>query len=230
MEPFAGPVLAFDFGSRVATAAVARSGALLASIEAEREARDADLLPLVEACLERAGVGRRELAAVAALAGPGSFTGVRVACATALGLADALGIVAFGVPTLEAYALAAPAGAGRVLAVVDALRGEWFGQAFERGAGLDVLLDAVPLGEPRIASAGELAGADAGRVASRVAGPDAARFATEAGLEAATALTRFRAAEAAALAASQGRWRAGGGLLERPLHLRSPAARAARPR
>jgi tRNA threonylcarbamoyl adenosine modification protein YeaZ len=226
MEPFAGPVLAFDFGSRVATAAVARSGVLLASIEAEREARDADLLPLVEACLERAGVGRRELAAVAALAGPGSFTGVRVACATALGLADALGIVAFGEPTLEAYALAAPAGAGRVLAVVDALRGEWFGQAFERGAGLDVLLDAVPLGEPRIASAGELAGADAGRVA----GPDAARFAAEAGLEPATALTLFRAAEAAALAASQGRWRAGGGLLERPLHLRSPAARAARPR
>jgi tRNA threonylcarbamoyl adenosine modification protein YeaZ len=226
MEPFAGPVLAFDFGSRVATAAVARSGVLLASIEAEREARDADLLPLVEACLERAGVGRRELAAVAALAGPGSFTGVRVACATALGLADALGIVAFGVPTLEAYALAAPAGAGRVLAVVDALRGEWFGQAFERGAGLDGLLDAVPLGEPRIASAGELAGADAGRVA----GPDAARFAAEAGLEPATALTLFRAAEAAALAASQGRWRAGGGLLERPLHLRSPAARAARPR
>jgi tRNA threonylcarbamoyladenosine biosynthesis protein TsaB len=208
------PVLAFDFGSRAATAAVAADGALRASVESEREARDADLLRLVESCLERAGVGARELGGVVALAGPGSFTGLRVACATALGLGAALGVPAAGWPTLAALAFAVPPGSGRILAVVDALRGEWFAQRFDRGPD-----GASELEPPRL-----LAVDDEVPEAALVVGLDADRFVAERGLARET-LTAVRLAEAAAVAASRAGWQGDRELLRRPLYLRAPAAR-----
>ncbi|HLF55411.1 MAG TPA: tRNA (adenosine(37)-N6)-threonylcarbamoyltransferase complex dimerization subunit type 1 TsaB [Thermoanaerobaculia bacterium] len=213
----ARPILAFDFGSRAATAALAFDGVLAASVEAEREARDADLLPLLEECLAAAGATATDLGAIVALAGPGSFTGLRVACATALGLAAALRIPATGVSTLEASALSAPPASGRVLAVVDALRGEWFVQLFDRGEELE----ASALDEPRLARA---AAAEPG-ASGLVVGADAERYLAEASREG-VAWTAFRPAEAVARAASRGRWAWDDALLRRPLYLRAPATRA----
>jgi tRNA threonylcarbamoyl adenosine modification protein YeaZ len=208
------PVLAFDFGSRVATVAAARGGELLASVASEREARDADLLRLIESCLERAGLAPAGLGGVVALAGPGSFTGLRVACATALGLGAALGVPARGWPTLAAFAAAAPPGSGRVLAVVDALRGDWFAQRFETDADGARALEAPRLLGPdeSVPEAGLVVGLDAARfVADRAGGR--------------SALSALRPAEAAAVAASRPGWRGDAELLRRPLYLRAPAVR-----
>ncbi len=88
------------------------------------------LLALVDEALRAAGIAARELAGIAAVAGPGSFTGTRVTLATALGLRLGTAAPAVAVSTLEALALTCGAGREPILAAIDALRGAWFVQRF----------------------------------------------------------------------------------------------------
>jgi tRNA threonylcarbamoyladenosine biosynthesis protein TsaB len=206
-------VLAFDFGSPSASVAVARGVDLLAGVRAPRAA-DAELLQLVTAALARAGVARGELDAVVALRGPGSFTGTRVACATALGLGAGLGVPAGGVSTLAAAALAAPAGAGHVVAVVDALRGEWFTQRFHRGERLELR----PTSEPAIVRPDELAGGPA-----LIVGVEARRFAAAISGAPLPALEVEGLAEGVARAVAEGCWLLDEEQLARPSYLRAAA-------
>lgn len=79
--------------------------------------------------LDQAGVAPRSLTAIACGRGPGTFTGSRVAVATAKGLALALGVPVVPVSTLAS--LAASAGVdGRVLALLDARRKQVYGAVF----------------------------------------------------------------------------------------------------
>src|SRR3981081_2398224 len=59
-------------------------------------------LPMLEKLLEKSGLSARTLDAVAFGAGPGAFTGLRIACGIAQGLAFAQGLPVIGVSTLEA--------------------------------------------------------------------------------------------------------------------------------
>lgn len=88
------------------------------------------LAPMAEAVMAEAGVPFSALERLGVTLGPGSFTGLRVGVAFAKGLAEALGIPAVGVGTLEA--LAAPV-AGLVVAAIDARRDQLYLQAFEDG-------------------------------------------------------------------------------------------------
>jgi tRNA threonylcarbamoyl adenosine modification protein YeaZ len=63
-----------------------------------------ELLTLVDDCLAEAGVALDEIECIAVSTGPGSFTGLRVALATAKGLALAGGVAVVGVATLEGLA------------------------------------------------------------------------------------------------------------------------------
>ena len=81
------------------------------------------LLSLVTACLAELDLPVRDLSAVALGAGPGSFTGLRIGCATAKGLCYALSIPLCMVSSL--LALAQPlCGSRSVLATQDAFRGQ----------------------------------------------------------------------------------------------------------
>ena len=89
------------------------------------------LMPTLEQLLAQAGIGLRDLNALAVGTGPGNFTGVRIAVAAARGLALGLGIPAIGVTRLEALAQGLP----RPLTVIeDARRGAVYLQNFD-GAG-----------------------------------------------------------------------------------------------
>lgn len=89
------------------------------------------LLPRVQEILARGGIGARDLSAVACGRGPGTFTGTRVAIASAMGLALGAGCPAVGVSTLAAVAASAVGPhAATVLALLDARRGEVYGGAF----------------------------------------------------------------------------------------------------
>lgn len=62
------------------------------------------VLPLLDGLLRRAGIGRAQLTAVAFGQGPGGFTGLRVACGLAQGLAFALDLPVITLPSLLAVA------------------------------------------------------------------------------------------------------------------------------
>lgn len=132
-----GLLLALDTASPTVSVALGEGGKIVAGRSIALRGSSEALLRLVAECLEEAGARIADLAGVLALRGPGSFTGLRVGLASALGLHQAVGLPATALPTLEV--LAAFAGArgarGPVAAVVDALRGEWFTQAFDLSAG-----------------------------------------------------------------------------------------------
>lgn len=88
------------------------------------------LLPMVDALLCEHGVALRELDAIAYGAGPGSFTGLRIACAVTQGLALGAGLPVVGVSTLES--IAEQTGAEQVLTVLDARMAEVYWAAYRR--------------------------------------------------------------------------------------------------
>lgn len=83
--------------------------------------------------LAQAGIGARELSLIGCGRGPGTFTGSRVAVATAKGLALALGCPIVPVSTLAALAASAPSD-GRILALLDARREQVYAGVYEVGA------------------------------------------------------------------------------------------------
>lgn len=100
---------------------------VVASVEASaHRASNTQLLPRVDALLAERGVARDELACVVVGRGPGSFTGVRIAMATAKGIASALGLGLVGVSSLDAVAWNAQAAGvrGHLAVVADAMRKE----------------------------------------------------------------------------------------------------------
>ena len=90
-------------------------------------------LPMLEILLKEAGLTAASLEAVAFGAGPGSFTGLRIACGLAQGIALARGLPAIGISSLEA--LAEESGAARVVACLDARMREVYYSAFEKTGG-----------------------------------------------------------------------------------------------
>jgi tRNA threonylcarbamoyladenosine biosynthesis protein TsaB len=100
------------------------------------------ILAEIEALLAGAGLRVGDLDGVAYGAGPGSFTGLRIACGVAQGIAAARGIPVLGVGTLAA--LAEGSDAPRVIACLDARMGEVYHAAFEKRDG--VLREVTPPG------------------------------------------------------------------------------------
>src|SRR5512143_3062306 len=76
------------------------------------------VLPMLEMLFGMKGIDASHTDAVSFGAGTGSFTGLRIACGVAQGLAFARGLPAICVSTLES--LAEESGAARVVACVDA--------------------------------------------------------------------------------------------------------------
>lgn len=162
------PFLAFDTATDHVALAVGdldAPGVVMAAADfAARRAANTVLLPAVERLLDAAGLGISDVAAVACGRGPGSFTGVRIAVATAKGLAHALGVPLVGFGTLDAVAaragheapvkrVAAASEAGALLGIVgDAMRGEVYPALFRvRAEGL------VRLSEDRVAFPADVA-------------------------------------------------------------------------
>ena len=100
---------------------------VVASAEASaHRASNTQLLLRIDALLAEQGVARGELACIVVGRGPGSFTGVRIAMATAKGVASALGVGLVGVSSLDAVAWNAQAAGvrGPLAVVADAMRKE----------------------------------------------------------------------------------------------------------
>ena len=152
-----GLVLALETSTRTPALAVARGPRTLVQTLAAARAHAADLLPALERMLGELGASPRELALIVVGTGPGSYTGLRVGAAIALGLARASGARLCGVPSFEAaaYEQLRPGEEGLVLQ--DARAGELYVARYRRTEQqLEVLL------APEVTRAGELATATLG--------------------------------------------------------------------
>jgi tRNA threonylcarbamoyl adenosine modification protein YeaZ len=216
----AGAVLVLDSGSPLVSVAVGRSGAVLAARSAEIARSSALLLAMVDAALRAAGLQVSELAGLAALAGPGSFTGLRIGLATVLGLHQALGIPATTLPTLRVLASLAPAEPAapeRAVGAVDSLRGEWSVEEWTGGLGRGMEL--LPGPELARFAPGSIVGFGVSRLSALPGWPAAARL-VEPGPLAAAALP---------LLPPPGDPGWDPALLTAPIYARPPAVTAPRP-
>jgi len=91
------------------------------------------ILPMIEELLAASGLALARLDGIAFGAGPGSFTGIRIACGVAQGLAFGAGLPVVPVGTLAA--LAQEADAPKVIACLDARMGEIYHAAYRRDGG-----------------------------------------------------------------------------------------------
>ena len=126
-------VLAFDTANEVIAIGLGALHGESLAVEAvacaeasAHRASNTQLLPRIDALLAEQGVARGELACIVVGRGPGSFTGVRIAMATAKGVAMALGVGLVGVSSLDAVAWNAQAAGvrGPLAVVADAMRKE----------------------------------------------------------------------------------------------------------
>jgi tRNA threonylcarbamoyladenosine biosynthesis protein TsaB len=98
----------------------------------------------VDRLLAGAGIGAADLDLAACMKGPGSFTGLRIAFATAKGLSLSLGIPMVSVPTLDCMAAPQASWPGIVLPAMDARKGRFYAALYRGGRRLGDYLDAAP--------------------------------------------------------------------------------------
>jgi len=126
-------ILGLDTATLSCSVALLRDDTVLAEMTLNiKKTHSERLMPLLDTLLTESGVEREQIDAIAAAAGPGSFTGLRIGMATARGLAQGLAIPAVPVSTLEAMAEAVPAPAVLICPLLDARRGEVYTALYQR--------------------------------------------------------------------------------------------------
>lgn len=123
-------ILAIDTSSEYCSAALWCEGEVDARETRAGQRHSELVLGMVDELLARRGLGVKALDGIAYGAGPGSFTGLRIACGVTQGLAFAAGIPVVGIGTLLAMAEAAQA--ERIVCCVDARMHEVYHAAYEK--------------------------------------------------------------------------------------------------
>lgn len=121
----------------------AGAGVLAATTELVERGHAARLIAALEETLAAAGVEREALTALACGTGPGSYTGLRVGVAGALGLARSLAVPLAGCDTLAAMAFGALDDGEEGLAALDARRGNLYVGRYRR-RGQEIVTLAAP--------------------------------------------------------------------------------------
>ena len=131
-------LLAIDTSTDFCSVAASRGEALFSRHERAGQRQAETILGMVDEVLAEAGIKVAQIQGIAYGAGPGSFTGLRIAAGVTQGLALARGIGVIGVGSLLALSeeAAKDAASGRVIACLDAHKGEVYHAAYRRaGAG-----------------------------------------------------------------------------------------------
>jgi tRNA threonylcarbamoyladenosine biosynthesis protein TsaB len=128
-----GKILALECSTEYCSVSLLVDGKHTDRIERAGQRHSELLLPMVDGVLAEVDFGLGDLDAIAFGAGPGSFTGLRIACGVAQGLAFGANRPVVPVPTL--LALAQATDARRVLAILDARMGEVYLAAYDRTDG-----------------------------------------------------------------------------------------------
>lgn len=132
-------ILGLDTSTLTASVAVVRDGDVVAAVDVATRAHGDVLLAAIDEVVRAAGMTAASLDAIAAGAGPGSFTGLRIGMATAKGIAFATGRPLYVISSLAALAADAAAAAGvgadmLIVPALDARRGEIYAGFYRGGA------------------------------------------------------------------------------------------------
>ena len=127
-------ILVIDTSGPVCGTAVMDEERVFSEFTAQnKNTHSASLMPMVEAALHAAGTELKDLDAIVAVTGPGSFTGVRIGVATAKGLAHGAGLPCIATDALEALSASAGDFDGIICPIQDARAGQVYGAAFRGG-------------------------------------------------------------------------------------------------
>lgn len=125
-------ILALDTSTEYCSVAYWRDGEVDARESRAGQRHSQLLLPMVDELLKRHGRTVRQLDGIAFGRGPGSFTGLRIACGVTQGLALGAGLRVVGIATLAA--MAEGSGRPRAVCCLDARMDEIYHAAYEQSA------------------------------------------------------------------------------------------------
>ena len=127
-------LLALDTSTDHCSVALWLDGAVHADAVLAGQRHSELLLPMIDRLLAAAAITLRDLDAIAYGEGPGSFTGLRIACGVTQGLAFGAGIPVVGIGTLAALAQAS--GGTHAACCLDARMKEVYYAAYRRHEGV----------------------------------------------------------------------------------------------
>jgi tRNA threonylcarbamoyladenosine biosynthesis protein TsaB len=159
--------LALDTSTEVLSLSAGRGTSWAAMIVDRGLHHSPALIPLAERLLHDLDMTVQDLELVICSVGPGSFTGIRIGIATALGIGHGRGIPVVGVSSLDALGRTWEAWEGDVFPVIDARRGNIYTARYRGG---------LKQGEYCDFSPADLAGVLAGAQSPLLAGADAPRI------------------------------------------------------
>ena len=123
-------ILAFDTSTEYLSLALWRDGEVSARDQLAGQTHSSLILPQLREMLDAAGLELTDFDGIAFGAGPGSFTGLRIGCGVAQGLAFGSQLPVLGVSTL--LAVAAASDQDKVIVCLDARMGEVYHAAYVR--------------------------------------------------------------------------------------------------
>lgn len=124
-------LLAIDTSSSYLSLALSLDGEIHAFHEEMGQKHAERTLPEIDTLLKQAGITLTALDAIVFGQGPGSFTGLRIACGLAQGLAFSAGLPVIGIPTLDA--VAQQSAADQLLVCLDARMQQVYCAVYQTG-------------------------------------------------------------------------------------------------
>ena len=132
-------IVAIDTSGPAASCAVLIDGEIVQSIAMNRGLTHSEtIMPALDACMSAARLSCDQVDCFATVAGPGSFTGVRIGVCAVKGLAHAWNRPCARIDALEALAMNYQGFDGLACPILDARRGQVYCAAFDMKDGLPV--------------------------------------------------------------------------------------------
>lgn len=126
-------IIAIETSTEYCSVALWQDGIVTGKSENVGQKHSEVLMAMLDGVLKQAGVKLAQLDGIAFGAGPGSFTGVRIACGVAQGLALGANLPVMGICTLQAVAQGS--GKAKVIAALDARMAEVYFAVYEKREG-----------------------------------------------------------------------------------------------
>jgi len=126
-------IIAIETSTEYCSVALWRDGVVMEKSENVGQKHSEALIAMLDDLLQEAGIKLAQLDGIAFGEGPGSFTGVRIACGVAQGLALGASLPVIGICTLQAVAQGS--GKEKVIAALDARMAEVYFAVYEKREG-----------------------------------------------------------------------------------------------